>query len=209
MSENKQYPGNDQGAETGAPAADGQYSYPQSAPEPAQQPQASGQQSTPAPAGEPSAQQYPPYAQQGNGQDQFGQASSYPQGQYPQAQYGQAQYPQGQYPQAQQYPQGQYPQAQQYPQGQYPQAQQYPQGQYPQGYDERKSRLVAGLLGIFLGSLGIHRFYLGHTGLGVAQIAVTLVTFGFGSLWGFIEGIMILCNAASFRTDAKGVPLKE
>jgi hypothetical protein len=36
---------------------------------------------------------------------------------------------------------------------------------------------------------------------------VTLVTFGFGALWGFIEGIVIL--AGSWPKDAKGIPLKD
>ena len=40
---------------------------------------------------------------------------------------------------------------------------------------EAKSKLAAGLLGIFLGSFGVHRFYLGFIGIGIAQIAVTLV----------------------------------
>ncbi|TDK27023.1 TM2 domain-containing protein [Arthrobacter crusticola] len=69
--------------------------------------------------------------------------------------------------------------------------------------------MVAGLLGVLLGSLGIHRFYLGHVGIGIAQIAVTIVTLGLGAVWGFIEGIMILVGAESFRRDAKGIPLKE
>ena len=198
MSENKQYPGEGQGPESGATPADEQYSYPQADPAP-EQPQS---QAPSAPAYGEQAAGGQKYQQPGYGQDQSGQAP-YPQGQHPQAQHPQASYPQGQYPQ------GQYPQ---YPQGQYPQGQ-YPQapGQfgYGQGYGEQKSRLVAGLLGIFLGSLGIHRFYLGNTGLGIAQIAVTVVTFGFGGIWGFVEGIMILCNTPSFRTDAKGVPLKE
>jgi uncharacterized membrane protein required for colicin V production len=55
-----------------------------------------------------------------------------------------------------------------------------------------KSKLAAGLLGLFLGSIGVGRFYRGHVGLGVAQIAVTIVTCGFGALWGFIEGILVL-----------------
>ncbi len=68
-----------------------------------------------------------------------------------------------------------------------------------------KSKLVAGLLGIFIGSLGIHRFYLGYIGIGVAQIIVTFVTCGIGSLWGFIEGILILTG--NINTDADGKPL--
>ena len=70
-----------------------------------------------------------------------------------------------------------------------------------------KSRLLAGLLGIFLGGWGIHNFYLGFTGKGIAQIIVTIVTCGIGSLWGFVEGILILTG--SINTDAQGIPLKD
>ena len=63
-----------------------------------------------------------------------------------------------------------------------------------------KSKLAAGLLGIFLGGFGVHSFYLGYAGKGVAQIIVSLVTCGIGSLWGFIEGIMIIAGA--INTDA-------
>ena len=55
-----------------------------------------------------------------------------------------------------------------------------------------KSKLAAGLLGIFLGLLGVGRFYRGHIGLGIAQILVTFFTCGAGALWGFIEGILVL-----------------
>ena len=65
--------------------------------------------------------------------------------------------------------------------------------------------MAAGLLGLFLGAWGVHNFYLGNTGRGVAQILVTLVTCGFGGLWGFIEGILILTG--SINTDADGRPL--
>ena len=68
-----------------------------------------------------------------------------------------------------------------------------------------KSKVTAGLLGIFLGGFGIHRFYLGYTTIGVIQIVVTIFTLGFGALWGFVEGILIF--AGSIRTDAAGVPL--
>ena len=69
-----------------------------------------------------------------------------------------------------------------------------------------KSKLAAGLLGIFLGGWGIHRFYLGYVGIGIVQIIVTIVTFGFGALWGFIEGILILTG--TFNKDAKGLLIK-
>ena len=72
---------------------------------------------------------------------------------------------------------------------------------------EAKSKMAAGLLGIFLGDWGIHNFYLGNTSRGVIQIVVTIVTCGIGGIWGLIEGIMILCG--SINTDANGVPLQD
>jgi TM2 domain-containing membrane protein YozV len=75
-------------------------------------------------------------------------------------------------------------------------------------YDTRKSRLAAGLLGIFLGGFGVHRFYLGYTSVGVAQIIVTCVTCGIGHFWGLIEGILIICNSG-ITTDANGQSLKD
>ena len=72
----------------------------------------------------------------------------------------------------------------------------------------RRSKLAAGLLGILLGAWGVHRFYLGYIGVGIAQIIVTICTCGFGSLWGFIEGILILCGGA-ITTDARGEPLSD
>ncbi|MEI6287544.1 MAG: TM2 domain-containing protein [Bacillota bacterium] len=65
-----------------------------------------------------------------------------------------------------------------------------------------KSKTTAGLLGIFLGGLGIHRFYLGYTMIGVIQIVVSFLTGGIGALWGFVEGILILTG--SMNTDAEG-----
>lgn len=43
-----------------------------------------------------------------------------------------------------------------------------------------KSKVAAGVLAIFLGWLGIHKFYLGHVGKGILFIAAGLLTFGFG-----------------------------
>ena len=128
----------------------------------------------------------------------------------PYQQPGQQGWPQGQQPYMQQqqpYP-GQQPYQQQ-PHGQPGYPQHY--GQQPYGYPgtEQKSRLVAGLLGILLSGLGIHRFYLGYTAIGILQIVVTVLTFGIGALWGLIEGIMIIVGSSSFRADARGVPLKE
>lgn len=70
-----------------------------------------------------------------------------------------------------------------------------------------KSKLVAGLLGIFIGGFGVHRFYLGYIGIGILQIVLTLFTCGVASLWGFIEGILILTG--TINTDADGRPLTD
>ena len=70
----------------------------------------------------------------------------------------------------------------------------------------QRSRVTAGVLGILLGLLGVHRFYLGNIGVGIIQTIVTFITFGFGSLWGFIEGIIII-SGAPWR-DAEGKSLR-
>jgi len=69
----------------------------------------------------------------------------------------------------------------------------------------RKDKIAAGLLAIFLGMLGIHEFYLGRTGYGMAFLISTLVSFflcvvliGFLFLFiiaviAFVEGIVLLC----------------
>ena len=68
-----------------------------------------------------------------------------------------------------------------------------------------KSKLVAGLLQVFLGSFGVGRFYLGDIGIGVAQLIVTIVTFGIGALWPLIDGIVILAGSPR---DKQGRPVR-
>ena len=74
-----------------------------------------------------------------------------------------------------------------------------------------KSKLIAGLLGILLGALGAHNFYLGYNTKAIAQLLITLCTCGVGStisgIWGLIEGIMIL--GGNIVTDADGKELTE
>jgi TM2 domain-containing membrane protein YozV len=69
-----------------------------------------------------------------------------------------------------------------------------------------KSRLVAGLLGIFLGWLGAGRFYTGDTRTALRQLVVTFLTCGAGGLWGLIDGIAILVNGGY---DAQGRKLRD
>gem|GEM_PF-145435 len=91
-------------------------------------------------------------------------------------------------------------------------------GYAPMGY-QPKSYAGAALLAFFLGGLGVHNFYLGYTGKGVAQLIITILGFvttiiGVGFLlllavwiWAFIEFILILCRSGSYGYDSNGVPL--
>jgi TM2 domain-containing membrane protein YozV len=55
-----------------------------------------------------------------------------------------------------------------------------------------KSKIAAGLLGIFLGGLGIHKFYLGKVGMGILYLIFCWT--GIPAVIGFVEGIIYLCS---------------
>lgn len=59
----------------------------------------------------------------------------------------------------------------------------------------KSKRIIAGVLGILLGELGVHKFILGYTKEGLIQIAMTIVTCGIAGLIGFIEGIIYLTKS--------------
>lgn len=66
-----------------------------------------------------------------------------------------------------------------------------------------KSRLVTFLLAFFLGGFGVHRFYVGKTGSGIAMLLLTLSVFGVcvTMVWALVDWIVVLCG--TFR-DADG-----
>ncbi|MFE5395134.1 TM2 domain-containing protein [Streptomyces sp. NPDC056568] len=129
------------------------------------------------------------YPNQGSGQPgQAGQAGPYG-------------YPQGAYQQpGQQPPPGGY----QAPGYQPPPGYYAPDPNVPFGYDpygrpySDKSKIVAGILQLFLGSFGIGRFYVGNVGMGIAQ----LLTCGGLGFWALVDGIIYLVS--NDRTDAQG-----
>jgi hypothetical protein len=76
----------------------------------------------------------------------------------------------------------------------------FPASQVP-GVFSDKDWLTAVLLSLFVGTLGIDRFYLGYTALGVLK----LITLGGCGLWSLIDLILI---AIGNIPDADGRPLR-
>ncbi|MDR3205110.1 MAG: TM2 domain-containing protein [Deltaproteobacteria bacterium] len=69
------------------------------------------------------------------------------------------------------------------------------------GPSSPKSKLVVGLLCVFLGSFGIHRFYVGKIGTGILM----LLTFGGFGFWTLID--LVYCFCDSF-TDSNGYKVR-
>ena len=81
----------------------------------------------------------------------------------------------------------------------------------------QRSRVAAGLLGVFLGALGLHRMYLGYWRRGLIMLAITVIggffTLGLAALvmgfCGFVEGLLYLSvRRGRFALDARGRPLR-
>jgi TM2 domain-containing membrane protein YozV len=70
-----------------------------------------------------------------------------------------------------------------------------------QNQPEQREFMVALLLSIFLGSLGVDRFYMGYVGLGILK----LLTAGGCGIWWLIDVILI---ATKSLRDANGQPLR-
>ncbi len=169
-------------------------------PEYTQQAYASGQQVS---ADQAQAAPGPQQAYAQGAYAQYGQAQA---GQYAQPQQPgqQAQNPYGGTYAGQQVPFGQAAGQQQYQQPQQPYGYGYGYGAQQGGYQQpvvrTKDHVAAGLLGIFLGMFGIHKFYLGYNTAGFIMLGVTiiggLVTFGLAAsvVWliGLIEGVIYL-----------------
>ncbi|MBS4875012.1 MAG: TM2 domain-containing protein [Actinomyces sp.] len=73
-----------------------------------------------------------------------------------------------------------------------------------------KQWIVAVLLAFFLGTLGIHNFYLGYTTKGVIQLVLTITVIGIfvSGPWALIDFIMLIMRSGSYATDAQGQPLQ-
>ena len=75
----------------------------------------------------------------------------------------------------------------------------------------QKSKLVMLILAIFLGWAGGHNFYLGFTSKAVAQLLISILSFGLlipvSSIWALIEGVVLFGNQHAI--DSNGIPLKD
>lgn len=57
---------------------------------------------------------------------------------------------------------------------------------------QENKKVLAGVLALVFGYLGIHKFILGYTQEGIIQLVISIVTCGLGGIIGFIEGIIYL-----------------
>jgi TM2 domain-containing membrane protein YozV len=57
---------------------------------------------------------------------------------------------------------------------------------------QENKKVLAGVLGIVLGGLGVHKFILGYTQEGIIQLVIGVVTCGVGGIIGLVEGIIYL-----------------
>lgn len=55
-----------------------------------------------------------------------------------------------------------------------------------------KNKVVAGVLGILFGGIGVHKFYMGKIGMGILYLVFCWT--GLPAIIGFIEGIVYLCS---------------
>jgi TM2 domain-containing membrane protein YozV len=63
----------------------------------------------------------------------------------------------------------------------------------PQAPREENKKVLAGILAILFGGLGVHKFILGYTQEGIIQIVISIVSCGaIGGIIGLIEGIIYL-----------------
>ena len=64
---------------------------------------------------------------------------------------------------------------------------------------QENKRVIAGILGILLGALGIHKFILGYQNEGLIMLLLSVLTCGIGAgamgLVGLIEGIIYLTKS--------------
>ncbi len=79
----------------------------------------------------------------------------------------------------------------------------HPNAVNPAANGTGKSRVVAGVFAIVLGSLGVHKFYLGKVGMGILYFVFSWTAIP--GLIGLIEGIIYLTQTDAAFAKAQGV----
>jgi TM2 domain-containing membrane protein YozV len=65
----------------------------------------------------------------------------------------------------------------------------------PQGAPKENKKILAGIMAILFGSLGIHKFILGYTSEGIIQLVLSVISCGLFGIIGLIEGIIYLTKS--------------
>jgi len=60
---------------------------------------------------------------------------------------------------------------------------------------EESKRVLAGVMALLFGSLGVHKFILGYTMEGIIQLVLSVITCGVAGIIPFIEGIIYLTKS--------------
>lgn len=74
---------------------------------------------------------------------------------------------------------------------------------------EESKRITAGILALFLGGWGIHKFYLGYTNAGVIQLVLSFVTCGASGFIALAEGIIYLTKSDEDFVETYQIGTKE
>lgn len=61
--------------------------------------------------------------------------------------------------------------------------------------NQENKKILAGVLALIIGTLGVHKFILGYNKEGIIQIIATFVTCGIAGIIPFIEGIIYLTKS--------------
>ena len=84
-----------------------------------------------------------------------------------------------------------------------------PVEEWNQPTQQENKKVVAGVLALLLGSIGIHKFILGYTNEGIIQIVLSVISCGILGIIPFIEGIIYLTKSdedfyQTYQVNKKG-----
>lgn len=74
---------------------------------------------------------------------------------------------------------------------------------------EENKKILAGIMALLFGTLGVHKFILGYTKEGIIQLIIAFCTCGISGIVSFIEGIIYLTKTdeefyQTYQVNKKG-----